>query len=268
MDAYGETAATTASETPRADTESVAMPETPPANRRAAGWRIAALLRLEDVLLTGAVVLAAPLAAGRSAAGPFDPGQPVQGVLRLAAVLAALACVAARRANEPGVAPSSVTSTGALGPFSGSVMLVAISGALALGLTGQAVYPCLAVAIAVMVAARLLLPPLSTTVRRALMTPFVLVATGLFWSFMNAVFAQPLVTGGIRTVNVDLLRSLVASPAFLFLVAFSAVYYAMLVFAPRQVAAPEGGPIAWLVRYGVFLAGVVFGVGWLSAFGS
>ncbi len=52
-----------------------------------------------------------------------------------------------------------------------------------------------------------------------------------------------------------------------FLLLFSAVYYAMLVFAPRQVAEREGSPISWLARFGVFAVSLVFGLAWLRPFG-
>jgi len=41
----------------------------------------------------------------------------------------------------------------------------------------------------------------------------------------------------------------------------------MLIYAPRQVAEPEGGPVTWLVRYGIFLTSVIIGVAWLRPFG-
>lgn len=47
-----------------------------------------------------------------------------------------------------------------------------------------------------------------------------------------------------------------------FLVAFSAVYYAMLIYAPRQVAEREGGLLAWGLRYLMFLGGIALGAGW------
>lgn len=50
-------------------------------------------------------------------------------------------------------------------------------------------------------------------------------------------------------------------------VAFSGIYYAMLIYAPRQVAEPEGGPLTWLVRYGLFLASVTVGAAWLRPLG-
>jgi hypothetical protein len=42
----------------------------------------------------------------------------------------------------------------------------------------------------------------------------------------------------------------------------------MLIYAPRQIAEREGGPIEWLARFGLFLGGVVFGLGWLSVLGT
>ncbi len=53
------------------------------------------------------------------------------------------------------------------------------------------------------------------------------------------------------------------APLIGFLLAFSAVYYAMLVAAPRQVAEREGGLVSWVVRYLLFVVGVAFGIAWL-----
>ncbi len=50
-------------------------------------------------------------------------------------------------------------------------------------------------------------------------------------------------------------------------VAASAVYYAMLVYAPRQLVEREGGPAAWLARYGLFVVSVAVGLTWLGATG-
>ncbi len=44
-------------------------------------------------------------------------------------------------------------------------------------------------------------------------------------------------------------------------VAFTAVYYAMLVYAPRQVAEREGSARSWLARYVLFLVATVIGIG-------
>ena len=232
---------------------------------------LASLARFEDWLLALFVVFAAPLIVhtGRSTGGDlFGPGDPFQGTLRLAAVLAALVCAAARvRDVRPGIRVASFFGTAAVGPFTGAVLLVGASGATALSLTGTAVEAYAAAAVVLIVLARFALPPLSPVVRRALVTPFILVAGGLFWTAIDAVFAGPLVSGGAGSLTVATLQSLVTSPAFLFLLAFSGVYYAMLVYAPRQVADPEGGVLAWAIRYAMFLAGVVLGVGWLRTLG-
>jgi hypothetical protein len=45
---------------------------------------------------------------------------------------------------------------------------------------------------------------------------------------------------------------------------FSAVYYAMLVFAPRQIAEREGGGVEWVLRYLLFVVSIVLGIGWLG----
>jgi hypothetical protein len=88
-------------------------------------------------------------------------------------------------------------------------------------------------------------PPLDVMARRVLVAPFVLVAGGLYWSFIEAVSG----TGGAPLV---------------FLIAFSAVYYAMLIYAPRQVAEREGSGLVWVLRYLAFAVSIVLGIGWLS----
>jgi hypothetical protein len=41
----------------------------------------------------------------------------------------------------------------------------------------------------------------------------------------------------------------------------------MLIYAPRQIADREGGAIAWLARFALFLASVILGISWLSLLG-
>ena len=50
----------------------------------------------------------------------------------------------------------------------------------------------------------------------------------------------------------------------LVMVPFAAVYYLMLVYAPRQLAVDDGGPVAWAFRFLVFLAVEVLTVSWLA----
>jgi hypothetical protein len=42
----------------------------------------------------------------------------------------------------------------------------------------------------------------------------------------------------------------------------------MLIYAPRQVAGREGGVVAWVIRYALFVAGVVAGLAWPHLFGA
>ena len=220
------------------------------------------LLKAEDWLLAGWVAVVSPLVfrAGGDK-GPFDAGQPVEGLLRLLAVAGVVLCLAARHPkDEP--ARRSIINRASVGPFTGGLLLVLISGFTALGVPSNLVVWILLAAVAGAVLIRFAGPPLAAPVRRALVTPFVLIAGGIYWN----VIAQ---VAGIRGVVVAGATSAVdrntALLALGFLALFSAVYYAMLIYGPRQVAEPEGGRLEWGLRYVVFLASIVLGIGWLAA---
>jgi hypothetical protein len=117
--------------------------------------------------------------------------------------------------------------------------------------------------IVVMVVVHEVVPPLAAPYRRALVTPFVMVSGGLFWTFIAAISGEP----GSASPAAGAANPQTAVEAIGFLVAFSAVFYAMLVYAPRQVAEREGGLVTWLLRYALFVAGVVFGLAWPRLFG-
>ncbi len=221
------------------------------------------LARAEDWILVGWVVFGAPLVARTAApTGPFDAGQPLQGILRLGAVLAALACVAANRPSGPPATDRQIMESAAVGPFSGGLLMVAISGGIALDLPSWGPIAFCLLAACVMIAMRVVVPPLPTVARRLLVTPFVLAAAGIFWSVIDAVLGP--ISGGGGGGSWGSLVSLppVVLPVVGFLVAFSAVYYAMLIYAPRQVAEREGGLLAWGLRYLMFLGGIALGAGW------
>ncbi len=217
--------------------------------------------RVEDWVLFGWVALGAPLLAQSPApAGPFVPDQPLQGILRLGAVLAALACLAAKRPASTDDSGSGFLNSGAVGPFTGGLLLVALSGGIALDLPSWGPGLFCVMAAVVMAAVRFLAPPLPTFVRRALVAPFVWAAGGLFWTMIDGVIGRPAgsaARGPLPAASAELLS--VAG----FLLAFSAVYYAMLMYAPRQVAEREGSAPVWVLRYLMFVGGVVLGAGWL-----
>ena len=211
------------------------------------------------------VVVAAPVLGHVEgpAAGPFDTGRPLGGALELIAVVGALICLVTGRSDAPPGADSSILGRGAVGPLVGGLLLVTFSASDGLGLAGTPATVVAVAIVAVVVVVRLRWAAFSTSVRRALVTPFILVTGGIFWSILDSITGGQGVIGSL-TAGLDLQGTgLVVG----LLALFSAVYYAMLVYAPRQVAESEGGPLTWLVRYAVFLASVVVGISWLRPLG-
>ena len=143
----------------------------------------------------------------------------------------------------------------------GGILFVAISGFSALNLpAGVAILIACFTLVAAL--AMRIVPPLSTVLRRALVTPFVVIAGGLFWNIITSV------TGVIHGSGSASALSGGSTPVAIgFLVLFSAVYYVMLVYAPRQVAHREGGLLSWLLRYTVFVISVLLGIGWARVLG-
>lgn len=221
------------------------------------GW----LVRVEDWALAGWVALVAPalvrVQAGSS--GLFDPGRPLDGLLGIVALAGVLTCLASRTSG-PAVGRGLLGSA-SVGPFVGGLLLVVASTAAALELSASVVLFLGAIMAGGAVLIRFWLPPPSALVRRALVTPYVLVAGGLFWALIEAITSDGDLTAAIRQAAASDVGGVL--PIVGFLVGCSAIYYAMLVYAPRQIAEREGGPIAWLVRYGLFVASVALGAGWL-----
>ena len=221
------------------------------------------VLRAEDLILAAWIVLAAPVVAqAGGSAGPFDSGHPLDGLLRLAGLCGAIACLATRSNDAPAGARPAVNSA-SVGPLVGGLMLVAGSAFAAFGQDPAAAFaPTFGIVLAIAVL-QPHLPTVPTGVRRALVTPYLLVAGGLFWNIVRQV------TGGLGLAAqpgaLDAL-SAAAGPIGL-LILGAAVYYAMLIYAPRQIADREGGPIEWLARFALFVASVGLGLGWLSLLG-
>jgi hypothetical protein len=227
----------------------------PPPSRR-----YAALLVTEDWLLAAWVSIATPLLfRAQGGGGPFDPGAPLLGTLRILAVAGALVCLAARQtpADIAAHRPSLIKS-GAIGPLVGAILLVTITGFTALDLASRVGEVIVIAALVAMIVVHFALPPLATPIRRALVTPFVLVSGALFWTFIAAITGEP----GSATPAAAIANPSTAFAAAAFLIAFSGVFYVMLVFAPRQVAEREGGVVTWLSRYLLFAAGVIAGLAW------
>lgn len=196
--------------------------------------------------------------------GPFDADQPLQGLLRLGAVLCVIVCLAVRRPPEAsGKTELSLLNRGAVGPLVGGILLVTISGFTALDTPSPLVLPVLVGASIVVVVVRFVAPPLPTIARRALVSPFVIVTAGIYWNLI----AQ--LTGGhgfTITPSQAIADPHTAELILGVLVAFSAVYYAMLIYAPRQIAEREGGLVDWAIRYVLFVVSIFLGIGWLGLF--
>lgn len=196
--------------------------------------------------------------------GPFDADQPLQGLLRLGAVLCVIVCLAVRRPPEAsGKTEPSLLNRGAVGPLVGGILLVTISGFTALDTPSGFVVPVLVGAAIVAAVVRFAAPPLPTIARRALVSPFVIVTAGIYWNLI----AQ--LTGGhgfTITPSQAITDPHTAELILGVLVAFSAVYYAMLIYAPRQIAEREGGLVEWALRYVLFVVSVFLGIGWLGLF--
>jgi hypothetical protein len=230
--------------------------------------RLASAIRLEDWILAGWIAVAAPIA-GRidGSAGPFDAGRPIDGVLCIAGILGALVCLATGRSDAPPTAAPGTLERASIGPLTGGLLLVAFSGSTALGLAGAGAWAVVIAGVAIVVAVRIRWPALPTSVRRALVTPFLLATGGIFWTIVDQIAGGgslfgPATTGAEGTPTLQAVAFVVGV-----LAAFSGVYYAMLIYAPRQVAEPEGGPFTWLIRYAIFLTSVIIGVAWLRPFG-
>jgi hypothetical protein len=152
---------------------------------------------------------------------------------------------------------------GAVGPLVGGILLVTISGFTALDTPSRFVLLVLVGAAIVAVVVRFAAPPLPTIARRALVSPFVIVTAGIYWNLI----AQ--LTGGhgfTITPSQAIADPHTAELILGILVAFSAVYYAMLIYAPRQIAEREGGLVEWAIRYVLFAVSIFLGIGWLGLF--
>jgi hypothetical protein len=227
------------------------------------------LVRAEDYVLGAWMAVAGPLLVARpEQGGLFEPGRPLVGALGIVAVLGAVACLATRSSDVPAVSQPGLMERGALGPLTGGLLLVAIDSTTALDLPGSVAAVGIVLALVLALVLHLRVPALPVVVRRTLVTPFVLAAGGIFWNVLGAVTA-PGAAGGSSTAgwlsgaDPGTAAGIVAAFA-----AFAGVYYAMLIYAPRQVAEREGGPLSWAARFGTFLAGTLLGLTWLSVFGT
>ncbi len=251
--------------------------------------RLHRALQPEDLLLA-VVLVVLPLLGG--SAGEPPPGffedrvDVLGGFFAIAAAVGAIACMATRSPGDSPLDPARPgTVAGAprapravdidarmalIGPYIGGVALVGAQGFEKLGIGGGdwLAGPAFIVAIGAFILADRL-PVVRPRVRRALVTPFVLVAGGIFEGFtgditrgldLRAVVRD--LTSGVNATGVPGEPGSVGLAVFVYgmVVAGTAVFYAMLVLAPRELAAPAGDGRRWVVRYLVFLVSLLAGL--------
>jgi len=187
--------------------------------------------------------------------GGYDP---IGGLFHLVALSAAAAALSARRGDAP---QTGLIANGevayAVGPLLGAVAFALADTSARLGLAGAAGALPLVLPVVVAVIARLRLPPTSAVVRRALVTPFILAASGFFGQFL----AGPTGIFDLRQMAQDVASGRLAETLFVVGIGIVGMllFYLMLIFAPRQIVERECSPSIWGIRFAVFVVGLSLG---------
>jgi hypothetical protein len=240
-----------------------ALSKQPPEARR---W-----LRAEDGVLA-AWTFALPAvggwfgALGSASLGSINAGpQPLVGLAQLLAVAGAIAALLTRPPDQPGVriggqdAPRWVIC----GPLIGGLSLAADGAAGNLGLDIGGWFMGLAfLAILVGTMGADHLPVVQAPVRRLFTAPFILVSAAYFNGFA-ASFLGSIDIGQVVGSFAGADASFAAFVGVLLLGGMAA-FYAMFVVAPRELADPEDAGFRWAIRFALFLASSLAGIGWLA----
>jgi hypothetical protein len=231
------------------------------------------LLRVEDILLAIWLVFVVPLlaataegmslfAGSRAAAGAGGLGP----LLALLSSFGAFVCLVTRSRGEPGRTEGGLTPPMyAPLPMMAAIGIVSTGAATQLGWDNPRI---LFMPVVVGTVAALLLPDRLPTIeaatRRALVVPFVLVGVTICQATMADLWQD------IRPGDFAAGFSQEALVLVLFVLGvlglLSLVAYGVFVFAPRQIAEPEGSWRAWATRFAVYMFSIVLGIGWLRLF--
>jgi len=218
------------------------------------------LFRAEDALL-GLVNLVAPSTLHVGLDGSDDPNAGL-GLLLLLAVLGAVAAIGLRPSDQPTVAAGGVEAPRIVlvGPLVGGLFLVGTLAGEQLGMAdGSVIGGAGVVAAGLAAAGSAYLPVTSPGVRRALVTPLVLVGAGIFSSFAGEIIGGLDVPAMIR----DAPAVGVGFAVFVSVLLISGIgaFYAMFVAAPRALADPEASWWLWIPRFALFLVTALLGLG-------
>lgn len=235
--------------------------------------RLRTLLRWEDVLLSVVAFLGLPLfdrligdgggSVGSDPAGPT----PLIGAFGLIAILGVLACLCTRGPDEPAAfSDGQLTLQGwARFPLMAGVGIVGLETLPGIGLPADPFVGVTFLIVFVTAMAGGILPVVPVAVRRGLVTPMALVATGAFDRIIGGGLGGSLgvmLEGAIRGDGPPEVS------AFLPLIlAAVAVLYVMLVVAPRAIADPGASGLAWVVRFVLLLVSLVAGDALAGLFG-
>lgn len=218
--------------------------------------RLLRLLRPEDLIVTALAALALPIAEGwvrgASTADPAGDPSVLTGILGLIAVAGVLACVLTRGPDEPPpLADGHLTLQGwARFPLAAGLGIVAVQTLPGLGVDPD---PFAGIAFLATFAGAVLhprLPEVPVVYRRAMVLPMMALAAGAFDRIIGRGLGDMFGAffGGTAPAEVAALWPLILGAV--------GMLYVMLVVAPRAIADPGAGGVAWVVRF-AFLVGSI-----------
>lgn len=239
------------------------------------GWTgFAAALQFEDALLFVWLVVVTPLLEfllggllrGLSL-GSIDRSAPHATALGIVFILATLLAISCTITRAPGdqVSPD-VIADGTFGyahlPMVAAIGIIGFLGLELLGLDDAAVgLMCLwfgLFGITAMIHNRM--PVIDFTLRRVMMTPFIILSTTIFTSSINPLFSGVDPNSLMRFVS-----SQFGQFQFGLILAAVLVYYLMFVFAPRLIAGSGGSWLEWGLRFLFYVVGLILNIGILQA---
>jgi hypothetical protein len=215
----------------------------------------------EDIAL-GFVLVLTPLIGGSSDLGArllSGADDPTLGLVALVSCVGAIAAIATRVPGESVLDQDH--RWGILGPFLGAVSLLGSSSLGLLGFPNNDLF--IGPAFVITTGAVLLgnrLPVVSRQVRRVMVAPFVLFSGAVLQSLVVSI-------GGALAGQVDVsgIFGQPKGPVLLFDIVLIAlfvswIFYAMLVYAPRELASPGASVRSWVIRFVLFFVTLVIGV--------
>ena len=217
----------------------------------------------EDVVLGLWNLVALPI--GAAIPGSWSGSEPsvVVGLVQIGAVLGAIVALATRPSG-PRPRPTEARLWLLAGPLVGALALVGQSGVERLGVAGADVVLGIAFLggiLALVFSDRL--PVIDRQLRRALVLPLVLIGAGVFQDIsadlldgvdLAGLVAESLGGGAapeMATFGLFVLTMILAG---------AAVFFVMLVVAPRELAEPSGHLGVWVIRFVLFLVSAVTGI--------